>query len=103
MSLNFYSLYDRYRDPIYLQAVLVVTQLVEMLGVVDIDANKATTELNQFALEKGATLPERDELLPALSAIIQGVATLVDFELFAKGRVPRTAIAKYEGLASYFR
>lgn len=103
MSLNFYSLYDRYKDPIYLQAVLVVTQLVETLGVVDIDANKATSELNQFALEHGATLPERSELLSALSAIIQGVASLVDFELFAKGRVPRAAIAKYEGLASHFR
>jgi calcineurin-like phosphoesterase family protein len=103
MSLNLKSLYDRYKDPIYLQAILVVTQFVEMLGIIGIDENKATSELNKFALENGATLPERNELLPAFSAIIQGVATLVNFELFAKGRVPRAAIAKYDGLASHLR
>ncbi len=103
MSLNFHSLYSRYKDPIYLQALVVVTQLVEMLAVVDLDSNQATIDLNQFALMNGATLPERDELLPSFSAIVQGVATLVDFELFSKGRVPRAAIAKYEGLASHLR
>jgi hypothetical protein len=103
MSLNLKSLYDRYRDPIYLQAVLVVTQLVEILGIVDDDANRATEDLNRFALENGAILPERDELLPSLSAIVQGVTTLIDFELFAKGRIPRAAVAKYDGLASHLR
>jgi hypothetical protein len=43
------------------------------------------------------------ELISSLASLIQGVTSMVDFELLVRGRVPRASISSYEGLAGHLR
>jgi hypothetical protein len=103
MGRNFYSLYERYNDPVYLQAILIATQLTRELGVFGEGEIQRTNELHEVALKKGGTIIPSAELVTSLASILQGVASLVDFDLIVKGRIPRSAIAKYDGLTSLLR
>jgi hypothetical protein len=104
MASIFQILFEKHGDPIYLQAILVTTQISAKLAT--------TTSLNflesilprqNYALEKGGTLIEDDQLIPNLSLMVPGIATLVDIELILKGRIPRTALGEYDGLASMLK
>jgi hypothetical protein len=98
MGRNFYSLYQRYKDPIYLQAVLIATQIAKEMRTEEADETRSTNELHELALAGGGTTTPRSELVSSLASLIQGVASVVDFDLLIKGRVPRSAIANYDGL-----
>jgi hypothetical protein len=100
---NFYSLFERYHDPIYIQAVLIATQLTKELGVFEEGEAQRTDELHKIALEKGGAVPPRSELISSLASLLQGVASVVDFDLLVKGRIPRSAIASYDGIAGLLR
>jgi predicted MPP superfamily phosphohydrolase len=103
ISRSFYSLYERYSDPIYLQAVLVATQLGRALGDTEDEPITSTMSLQELSLEKGGTLVPHGELISSLASLIQGVTSMVDFELLVRGRVPRASISSYEGLAGHLR
>lgn len=100
---NFLMLHERYGDPNYIQSTLVTTQLAQKLCAHNVALLETVSLRHERALALGGTLHDESNLIPIFSAVIPGVASLIDCDAVLKNRVPRTALGLYTGVASLLR
>jgi hypothetical protein len=96
-------LFERHGDPIYLQALLVTTQIAANLAVTFPNLLESILPRQKYALEEGGALIDEGDLIENLSSMISGVSTLVDIDLILKGRISRTALGNYDGIANMLK
>jgi hypothetical protein len=104
MAMGFQSLYERYHDTVYLQAMLIMMQISAKLSVGNEEELRSIASWEEYALERGGQKTSDTDLVSSLASIVSGLSsTLVNVDALLKGRIPRSALGKYDYLKAMLK